>query len=180
MASEIDTRPPADYLTDQPTDEEHRLGKQVDLHDGASVPFWMLAKVAFRQHQTSTWVSSADVWGRWLRRGVIAVLTIGATNIGTFAYGCSNRLQAAATAAEQAAEMRREIDLLESHVWQLRNMGSTSKPGAPSGGQLPTAPGSSLITPSVLNGPLDVFGLVGQRSASCRQFVQLQSPPSLR
>ncbi len=183
MSVEIDTRPPADYLTDQPTEDERRLGRQVDLHDGAAVPFWMFAKVVIRGHQAVVWVASANRWGTWLRRGVIAVLTIGATNIGTFAYGCSNRLQAQAAAAEQAAEMRREIDLLESHVWQLRNMGSTDprpKPGAPLGQPPPGqgSPGSpALLTPSVLGAqPIDVLGFVGQGYTSCRQFVQLQSP----
>jgi len=179
MSVNIDTRPPADYLADQPTEDERRLGRQVDLHDGAPVPFWMFAKLAIRQQATATWVASANRWGAWLRRGIIAVLTIGATNVGTFAYGCSNRLQAQAAAAEQAAEMRRQIDLLETHVWQLRNMGSTDqrpKPGAPVvKPPSPGSPESTLLTPSVFHEPLDVFGIMGQRSASCRQFVQLQS-----
>lgn len=185
MSEAIDTRPPSEYLSDQPTEHHHKLGQMLGLSDGHGVPWWMFAMVADRLHVAARWISEADMWRRWIIRGVVAVVTIGATNVGTFAYGCSSRLQAQAAASAQAAEMRREIDALEGHVWDLRvRLGATDQrrpgiapPPSPPAIEHGSTPDSMLMPrPSVFASPLDLGVAKQQGSLSCRKFVV---PPAL-
>jgi len=155
------------------------------LSDGHGVPWWMFAMVAERLHVAARWISGADRWRAWIIRGVVAVVTIGATNVGTLAYGCSSRLQAQAAATAQAAEMRREIDVLEGHVWDLRvKLGTTdqrhpgtvplpnSDRGAPPDSMLMLPRPSMFASPS----PLDLGAAKQQGSLVCRKLVV---PPAL-
>jgi len=182
MTDAIDTRAPSEYLADQPSEQHRKLGHMLGLSDGHGVPWWMFAMLADRQHADARWISGADRWRSWIIRGVVAVVTIGATNVGTFAYGCSSRVQAQAEARAQAAEMRREIDALEGHVWDLRKLGTTG-PRHPGDAQSPpptsereSAPGSMLMPrPSVFASPLDLGTAKQQGSLSC----QKPGPPIL-
>lgn len=134
--------PPSEYLVRPPTDAEHLLAEQVDLHDGSAVPFWMFAKLATREHRTSVWMHSLEATGRRIRRHLIAVIGFALVNVSAVGGYFIHRLQEGAVADERAAvqdrairewrdttdrtvrewrvDMLREIDGLRTDVRELR------------------------------------------------------------
>lgn len=105
----IDVTPPADYLAQPPTAEEHLLGRQTDLHS-ALVPWWMFAKVALRLHAIVLWVARADGLATRTRRWLIAGVTIAAANLGGVAVYTVHRIEESARADERAGALQKRVD----------------------------------------------------------------------
>lgn len=105
---EIDVTPPADYLSQEPSPEELRLGKQTDLHGGA-VPWWAFAKAVLRLHSIVVWVARADGLGRSTRKWLAAGITIALANLAGVGVYTVHRIQEAAVADERSAVLQRAV-----------------------------------------------------------------------
>jgi hypothetical protein len=105
---EIDVTAPADYLSQDPSPDELRLGKQTDLHGGA-VPWWAFAKAVLRLHSIALWVARADGLAGRTRKWLAAGITIAAANLAGVGVYTVHRIEEAAVADERAAVLQRAV-----------------------------------------------------------------------
>lgn len=122
---------PGVYLKQPPTDEEHILSQQVDLHNGAPVPFWMFAKLVVRLRRHGQWIATMDLLMRKAKRHVWAGLGTLAANLVVIVMFAQSHARSAGAAEEHAAQQerafneyrdsaRREIGELRQDIRELR------------------------------------------------------------
>lgn len=122
---------PASFLRSPPTPEEHALAEHVGLHDGASIPFHMFAKVAVRQGRQAEWIGEMEAMRKWVRRRATAALLALAGNLTLFGGYVLHRVREGGAAEERALNqeraaierreaMEREINELRLDVRELR------------------------------------------------------------
>lgn len=118
------TDDPAVFLKQPPSPEEHVLSQQVDLHDGAYVPFWMFAKVVIRQREHSVFIGEMRAISRKVRRHFMAGLAALAVNLTAVGGYALHRAAATGAAEEHAANQERVIqehrDAVEREIQDLR------------------------------------------------------------
>lgn len=121
---------PSVYLQ-RPSHEGHVLGAQVGLHNGAAVPWWMVAEVALRLERAWTWITARTRIERALRRRAGAALATVAANIALIVGYAYHRAEESGaerertSAQERASEehrrgVRTELDRLERDIRELR------------------------------------------------------------
>lgn len=122
---------PAVYLNQPPTPREHVLGQLVDLHDGAHVPFRMLAALAVRLHDATQWIATrVRIEGAIKRTARAGLLTLLANVVlvgGVAVHSLKESGAAEEREAQRAREFleyrdseRREHDRLEQDIRDLR------------------------------------------------------------
>ncbi len=165
--------PPASpfvYLGRDPTPEEHLLAQQVGRHDGDSVPFHMVAKIALRLHRYASHAAGFEWFWRRARRHARAALAALAANVVVIAGFVLHRVAVQAAAEEHAAAQERaeevyrdgvgkQLDRLDRDLRELRavlqRLGiapPAPAPGAPSSGGIfepasPTPPPKFSLIP---------------------------------
>lgn len=179
----IDDNAPATYLNQPPTDEEHLLAEQCDKHDGDSVPFWMLAKVAGRVQRGATWQGKLDAIFARARLWARVALSAAAANLAGVGLYWLHAHDAAVAAGERAAagdrafeeyrritdekfvELRLDIRELRAALHRLTGVDP-----------LPLPPNSDIFDPETY---FDMFSSSGPASggANGTSGVCLQRPP---
>lgn len=133
----IDVAPPAEYLRQEPTRDEHLLVEQCDADASASVSWSSFAKLALRVHGVVLWVSQMDTLYRRGRRYLLAGVSATLINLATVAIWYLHRAEDSATERERVQEIVRSIDQLRLDFRELlraalRQM-SGAEPPSPSG-----------------------------------------------
>jgi hypothetical protein len=96
------------YLRQPPTPAERALAEQVGLHDGAPVPFWMLAKVVLRLFPMAEWDDRFKTAWRRVRRYVAAGAIAAGAHLSAGAIYWLHAHDARVAAEERAAATERE------------------------------------------------------------------------
>lgn len=115
---------PAVYLKREPTDEEHALVEAIGLHDGASTPAHMLAKVALRSQRHSEWQARLDGFLARARRYVVAAVVAAATNLAGvglyWLHAHDTRVAEGERAAAQASSFDEYRRVTDKEIAELR------------------------------------------------------------
>lgn len=118
-------------LRKEVTTDEIILAEGLGLHQGASIPFRMFARVANWAHQHGLWIGERDDLEKKIKRRANAALGLLATSILTVIGGVAHRLVEEGRSEERAEQQerrrledrevwRRESDELRRQISELR------------------------------------------------------------